>query len=95
MKNRAPIYLKHGTNPAQLLLTELMDSATKLREQCPPELYDDLLIKINQLDEACRASLNIFRNTRVIGSGVDKAKKAIACDNVIAIIKQIKNIKAW
>jgi len=93
--SKAPVYMESGYNPAKSLLEELRIAATDLQDQCPPEIYSNLLIKIGKLEEACKATKNITRNGGYVGSGVDKAKKAIACDGVVAIIKQIKNIKAW
>lgn len=47
------------------------------------------------LEDACKATKNLTRGGACTGFGVDKARKEIACDGVVAVIKQIKNIKAW
>jgi hypothetical protein len=92
---KAPIYQEHGFNSAIHLISEIRIAATDLKDQCPPELYNRLLTKIHMLEDACKATKNLTRGGACAGFGVDKARKEIACDGVVAIIKQIKNIKAW
>lgn len=41
------------------------------------------------------ATVPLTRNGQEVGYGVSKVDKAIACDTAIAILRQIKAIKAW
>jgi hypothetical protein len=48
------------------------------------------------LGKSLEATKPIFKTgVDPIGFGVRKAEKAIACDHAIAIIRQIKALKAW
>lgn len=91
---KAPVYLQdHQICSEQL--KNLRDTAASLRGQCPEELYQALCRALDDLESACWATNRLFRGTHPVGYGVDSMKKAVACDNIISIVKQIKGIKAW
>jgi hypothetical protein len=92
---KAPIYKERGANPATGKITQLWEVVDKLQEICPNELHNQLVGAINDLIDSCEAKSAVKRGTSIVGFGVDKAQKAIECDKAIAILKQIKAIKAW
>jgi hypothetical protein len=67
----------------------------QLRECVPSELSNQLEAAFTDLQAATRANLPITKTGMRIGYGINKANKAIACDTAIAIIRQIKALKAW
>jgi hypothetical protein len=59
------------------------------------ELLEKLLATCQELDFVCRANEPISRGGTRVGYGVSESKKAIVCDTVISIVKEIKKIKGW
>jgi hypothetical protein len=58
-------------------------------------IAEELRTALDALRGACKANKQITRGTMKIGFGIDKAEKAIACDTVIAILRQIKSLPSW
>lgn len=92
--SKAPAYLTEQQICVEQL-KNLRDIAVSLKGQCPEELYQALCRALDDLESACWTTTRLFRGAHPVGFGVDSLKKAIACDNVISIAKQIKGIKAW
>jgi len=59
------------------------------------DLMDQLLEASQELDFCCRANLPVKEGEEIIGYGVEEIKKYNACDNVIAIVNEIKNKRGW
>ena len=66
-----------------------------LKGLIPDELYTQLQTSMSDVDRACVPIVPIWRGYTQIGVGLSKSQKAIACDQMSAIIKQIKALKAW
>ncbi len=66
-----------------------------LKGLIPDELYTQLQTSMSDVDQACVPKVPIWRGYTQIGVGLSKSQKAIACDQMSAIIKQIKALKAW
>lgn len=91
---KAPVYSTEQQICVEQL-KNLRNVATSLRGQCPEELYQALCQALDSLELACRATKQLFRGTHPVGFGVGSMEKAIACDNLISIARQIKGVKAW
>lgn len=89
------MYQNENANPLAMELSQLRDAIAPLLDGTSDELKRRALDALNALDAACKAKLAIRRGGTKCGYGIDKAQKAIACDTVIAIVKQIKAEKAW
>jgi len=96
----SPIYREEGACPVQKELDEL----NKIVDGLHKELGQHPLIlaafdAIRRLKLAATATVRISRGGRpeshITGYGIPKMEKAIACDQAIAIIKQIKALRAW
>lgn len=59
------------------------------------DLLDQVVLHFEELNFLCRANLPVSQNGRVVGYGVDMAKKTIACDHLASILKEIKKIKGF
>ena len=92
---KAPVYHEENTLPMEVEFAKLREIAQALSEFAPDVLVNFLWDAIDNLEDAAKATKPIYRGSQQTGYGVDKAKKAIACDNAIAIIKQIRALKAW
>lgn len=91
----APIYRENACSPLSKEVEKLEALCVQFREFTPPELYDQLNEALDALRVAARATIPITKGSMRWGYGIDKAKKAVACDTAIAIIRQIKAFKAW
>ena len=92
---KAPVYIEKDTLPMKVEFAKLREIAITVASYAPEHLTDPLWAAIDELEKASKATKSIYRGSYKVGYGVDKAKKAIACDNAIAIIRQIKALKAW
>jgi hypothetical protein len=93
---KAPIYDQRDFRAMQSELQDLRELCTKLREYAPKALSDRLDAALAALGTSLEARYPIHRNgVEPIGFGVGKVEKAIACDHMIAILRQIKALKAW
>ena len=90
---QAPIYKTEGVSTVDL--KPLRDAVAALRGNAPSDLLADLSWAVAELELAVKAVVPIARGGRQLGYGVDKAKKAIACDLVISIVREIKKVKGW
>lgn len=59
------------------------------------DLYDMLIGAITEVRISMLANIPISKNGHRVGFGLDKAKKAIAVDNAISILRQIKSLSGW
>ena len=91
---KAPVYLTEQQTCIEQL-KNLRDIVASLKGQCPEEIHRALCLALDDLESACQATKRLFRGTHQVGYGVGSMEKAIACDNIISIVKQIKGIKAW
>jgi hypothetical protein len=94
---KAPIYDQRFFRAMQGELNDLREVCTQLREYAPKALSEKLdAAMVVALGKSLEATKPIFKTgVDPIGFGVRKAEKAIACDHAIAIIRQIKALKAW
>jgi hypothetical protein len=88
-------YYKDGTVVAKKERDELWEIIYSLKETIPHELYLQLNNSMTRVDQACVPSVQIRRNGDPVGKGLSKSEKAIACDQMSAVIKQIKALKGW
>jgi hypothetical protein len=88
-------YYKDGTVVAKKERDELWEIIYSLKETIPYELYLQLNSSMTRVDQACIPTVPISRAGSRVGMGLSKSQKAIACDQMSAIIKQIKALKAW
>jgi hypothetical protein len=96
MSAKAPVYDQRNFRAMQGELYDLRELCTELREYAPKGLSDKLDAALTALGKSLEATKPIYRSSvKPIGFGVAKAEKAIACDHAIAIIRQIKALKAW
>jgi hypothetical protein len=96
MRAKAPVYDQRDFRAMQGELHDLRELCTKLREYAPKALSDKLDAALTALGKSLEARHPIHKHgAEPIGFGVDKVEKAIACDHAIAIIRQIKALKAW
>lgn len=78
-KAKAPVYKTQNHQP-----------------DCLNDLLEQIQLSLEELNFVCKANLPISKVPgNIIGYGVEAAKKSIACDHLISIIKEIKKIKAW
>jgi len=92
---KAPVYTTQNHLPLQAEFDKLRDICEQLRKYTPSELHIQLEVALGDLRAAARAVVPISRAGGHVGYGIDKTQKAIACDTAIAIIRQIKALKAW
>lgn len=92
---KAPVYEKKDNLPMAVEFAKLREIVQPIADHAPKALTDLLWIALDDLERAAKATEALYRGSHMVGYGVDKAKKAIACDNAIAIIKQIRALKAW
>lgn len=91
----APVYKTENQLPLQAEFNKLQDICEQLHKHTPGELHVQLEVALGDLRAAARAVVPINRAGGRVGYGIDKTQKAIACDTAIAIIRQIKALKAW
>lgn len=89
---KAPVYRERGTTTAEKELKELRELCSQLKDH---PLYEKLMDAVCRIETATVADTKVFRGNVPVGYGIKKAEKVIACDSAIAIIKQIKAMKAW
>lgn len=92
---KPPIYREQGTLPTADLFDKLEQAVTALEPHTSPEWLANLRASIAEAKQASIANVPISRGGSRVGYAVSKADKAIACDNVMAIVKQIKATRAW
>jgi hypothetical protein len=90
----SPIYREQAPQAAKER-KELWDIIHSLKNSVPDELYTALNESMARVDRACVPDVPINRAGCPIGFGLNKSQKAIACDQMSAIIKQIKALKGW
>ena len=90
----APVY-KDGVQVAVRERAELREIISSLKGLIPDDLYTKLSESMYRVNEVCDPSVVITKCGYPIGKGLNKSQKAIACDQMSAIIKQIKSLKAW
>lgn len=91
---KTPIY-KEGSEVAKSERDSLWEMIHSLKELVPDELYTQLQASMTRVDQACVPTIPIRRGYTPVGVGLSKIQKAIACDQMTSIIKQIKSLKAW
>jgi hypothetical protein len=92
----APIYINEGSCPVNDELNELNRVLGDLKQAMGDHaLIDQALDAVGRIRSSASANVPISRGSRRVGFGIDKVQKAIACDQAISIIKQIKSLKAW
>lgn len=66
-----------------------------------PELFRQLSEAVIELEEKMKATLPITRgsdssgNYQEIGFGVNKAQRGIAVDQIVSIVRAIRNLRGW
>lgn len=90
-----PIYHEEGHQIMKTELAQLRAAVDEVSGYAPGDLMTALRGAVTDVEEACKATRTITKGGCAIGSGIDKAKKAIACDTAIAVIRQIKAARAW
>ena len=60
-----------------------------------PELLNQLMDAVRELEEKMKATVPIKRGQLRIGFGVSKTQRGIAADAVISIAKAIKSANGW
>lgn len=95
--SKAPVYDRRFFQAMQGELQALRELLPKIREHIPAELAAQLISAVAAVGKSLEAIQPIHRGSAVepIGFGVRKVEKAIACDTAIAILRQIKALKAW
>jgi hypothetical protein len=58
-------------------------------------LVQQLSVAVQELETAAEATVPIHKGGIHAGYGVNDAKKNIACEQVIAITREIKKMKGW
>ena len=91
----APIYREQSAEPMKTQIEELRSTADTLKDQCDVDLWVRLHAAIDRVEEAAKATIPITKAGRTVGYGINKAEKAIACDHLISVVKQIKALRAW
>ena len=91
----APVYRDYGFLPTKDSFVKLDEAVKALEPYTPPELMGKLREAIEEARAESATRKQIARGGTMVGYVVDKASKAIACDAIIAIVKQIKSAKAW
>ena len=92
---KPPFYREPGVLPTKDMFEKLSEAVDALEPHAPPELMRDLRTAVEEARVASTTRIPISKGSTRVGYGVSKADKAIACDNVVAIIRQIKAAKAW
>jgi hypothetical protein len=96
MSAKAPVYDRRFFQAMMGELRDLQDLLPKLQECAPKELADQLVAAVAAIGKSLKATKPIYKyGATPAGFGVSKVDKAIACDHAIAIIRQIKALKAW
>jgi hypothetical protein len=94
--SKAPVYDRRFFQAMQGELRDLQDLLPKLRECAPKELADQLVAAVAAVGKSLEATKPLYKLGAVpAGFGVGKVEKAIACDHAMAILRQIKALKAW
>lgn len=95
--SKAPYWKNKSHNPCINELKELASIVNQIGEIIghTSEIYIKLIDCIKRLENACQAEVAISRGGTHVGYGLKKSEKAIACDQAIAVIRQIKAMKAW
>jgi len=94
MRKHPPIYRENHQIMVKEL-TELTNIVDEISGYAPGDLMTKLRDAVTRVEEACVATRSITKGVCEVGVGVGKVEKAIACDTAIAILRQIKSIKAW
>lgn len=94
MNKHPPIY-QEGHQIMKAELAQLRAAVDEVSSYAPDDLMTSLREAVICVEEACEANKTITKGGRACGAGIDKAKKAIACDTAIAVIRQIKAVRAW
>lgn len=92
---KAPVYREKGCLPTAQLFENLVDAAKQLDGKAPADLMSKLWAAIEDAKRASEAKVAISRGSHRVGYGVSKEDKAIACDAIMSIVRQIKSSKAW
>lgn len=94
---KAPIYREQGATPLQPQFELLREVCLDLlaTSSVPREIADKLNAALDAVEVAIKANTKISRGGSTIGYGLDREKKAIACDTAIAILRTIRGVKAW
>jgi hypothetical protein len=92
---KAPIYQNRNARPLANEIKELRNICEKVRDMVPVELWTELMIAIQDVEDGATASVEITSHGRTAGWAISKQKKAIACDQAIAILRNIKSTKGW
>jgi hypothetical protein len=90
--SKAPIYREKGVQVVPTLIQKLRDIANQFPD-C--ENKTQLLMAIDEVEEQTTTSVKINKGNMTVGFGLDKTKKAIACDTAISILKQIRALGGW
>lgn len=97
---KAPVYRTKEAEPCKDEIARLRVVCGELAASCSAaveasRLLDDLRQAIDAVEAAAKATVPIRSGSVPIGYGLDKHRKAVACDTAIAILKQIKAEKGW
>lgn len=93
---RAPVYREKDTLPMKEQFDQLRRVVEELTETLGTcDLITQLWDAINELEEAAKATIPLSKGSLSVGYGVNAAKKNIACDSAIAILREIKKLKGW
>jgi len=92
---RAPVYAEENASPLSVELAQLRAAIEPLLDVASDDLKQRAVEALNALEAACKATVPVRRGGCKVGYGLDKAQKAIACDTMIAIVRQIKAERAW
>ena len=82
-------------NPAEDHINQLNKIAIELEQYCPLELLGRLREVIRQITITTTADKPIVKGSQIVGYGIDQTAKNLACEQIIAIAKEIKKIKGW
>ena len=91
---KAPYYTTENVATQPALISSLREAIKAIENDAPKELMQELWRAFGEVEESLKATVPIKRHVRV-GFGVSKEKKAIACDAIISVVRQIKASKAW
>jgi hypothetical protein len=89
---KAPIYKDLWHQTAEKELNEL---ATLIGQLGDHELRPQLAEAYSRLRGATQAGERIKKGPNHVGYGVSAAEKNVACDLMIALVREIKKQKAW
>ncbi len=93
--SKAPIYREQDAAPYQERIKALWEIVEKLRMESPPDLMSELAQAITDLEAACRAVVPISNGSRRVGYGINQSRKAIACDAIVSIVKELRKVRGW